>query len=72
MLLHHPFRFFNTIAVDKLVEGTAIGIIDELTQIGSIQRQHTPYIHQLELRMKVGLLLLHPLLEQKTVITVRS
>ena len=60
MLGHEALRFFDAVVGDELVEIAAILGIDELAQVGSVERQHLAQIQQTELRIQLRFVRLHP------------
>ena len=62
-LAHKTLGFLDAIARDELIEGAVVGGVDELRQISSIHRKRSHQVNQLEVRIEVRLLRLHPLLQ---------
>ena len=56
----HPFSLVDTAAVDKLIERTTILGVDKLTEVSAVERQYLAQVRQLEIRIKVRLLLVEP------------
>ena len=60
MLLLQPLGFIDTQSVDPLVERTTVLGVDELAEVGAVERQDLTQVHQLKIRITIGLLLLEP------------
>ena len=63
MGFHELFGLLDAIVGDKLVKIAAVLGIDELAEIGAVERKNLSEIQESELGIKVGFLGLHPLFQ---------
>ena len=60
LLGHESFGFLDAVAVDELIEGAAELITEEAREVGAVHGQDSTEVHELEIRVEVGLGLTHP------------
>ena len=72
VLRHQTLCLFDAVARDKLIEITAVLIVDELAQIRPIHRQNMAQVEQSEVSIGIGFFLLQPCLQRFAVFGVRA
>ena len=70
MVGHQLLGMLDAVAGDELVEIAAVLGIDELAEVGAVERQHLAQVEQAELGIGIGFLALHPLLERSAILGV--